>query len=77
MLFNIYVIYDKVAEEAGPPFVAVNDGVALRKYRDMQIPASLKDDYEMRCLGLYDSVGVLVTPEIVYTVIDKGVIPNE
>lgn len=31
---NLYVIYDKVAEESGPVFEAKNDAVAARKMRD-------------------------------------------
>lgn len=33
MKSNIYVIYDRVAEESGPIYEAKNDGVALRKYQ--------------------------------------------
>ena len=29
------MIYDRVAEEAGPCFIAVNDGVAVRYYRQL------------------------------------------
>lgn len=30
---NLYVIYDRVAEESGPIFEAVNDGIANRRYK--------------------------------------------
>ena len=32
---GLYAIYDRVAEEAGPCFIAVNDGVAVRYYRQL------------------------------------------
>lgn len=76
MLYNLYTVVDKLAEEAGPPFTAVNDKVAMRKFREMGIPESLKDEYEVRCLGSFDSVGCFITPEMVYTLatseVDNG-----
>lgn len=32
MIFGLYCIYDKVAEEAGPVFQAKTEGVAVRKF---------------------------------------------
>ena len=46
--FNIYTIYDKKAEEAGPPFIAVNDSVAVRNVcltlSDQLYPEGLRVD---------------------------------
>jgi len=33
--WNLYTIRDKIAEESGAPFLAVNDGVAGRNYRHL------------------------------------------
>lgn len=33
MKTNLYVIYDTVADDAGIPFDAKSDGVAIRKYQ--------------------------------------------
>jgi hypothetical protein len=30
---NLYVIYDRVAEESGPVYEAQNDGIANRRYK--------------------------------------------
>lgn len=68
MLYNVYVIKDKLAEESGPLFTAVNDKVALRKLKEMGIPDSLKHEYELLCLGTYDSKASFIVPEVVYTV---------
>lgn len=70
MLHNVYVVYDKLAEEAGPPFIAVNDAVAARKYNDLMrdCPQSLRADYELQMIGYYDSKEPCITPEIQYTI---------
>lgn len=67
MLYNVYVVRDKLAEEAGPPFTAVNDKVALRQFQSMGIPESLKDEYELLKIGYYDSIDVSITPLVSYT----------
>ena len=33
-MWNMYVVYDRVAEESGPIFEAKNDGTAARAARD-------------------------------------------
>jgi len=71
MLYNVYTVKDLLAEEAGPPFIAVNDKVALRQYQSMGIPESLKDQYELIKIGYYDSIDLSITPDIIYSVI-KG-----
>lgn len=77
MLYNVYVVKDKLAEEAGPPFTAVNDKVALRQYQSMGIPESLKDEYELLMIGYFDSVDVSITPHITYSVIEPQENKNE
>ena len=39
---NLYVIYDRVAQESGPVFEAKNDGIAVRQMRNLlsENPAS-------------------------------------
>lgn len=73
MVLNIYTVYDKVAEEAGPLFQAVNDGIALRNYRNMQIPESLKNDYSLYRIGTYDTVTMEIVPEFVYSLLEEEV----
>lgn len=50
---NIYSIYDKVAGECGPLFEASNDGVAIRKFRQVMESASIeeKNDYQLLMVG--------------------------
>lgn len=64
MIFNVYVVCDKLAEEAGPPFVAVNNAVALRQFKQMNIPEVLKDEYSLHLIGYYDSKEMIITPEV-------------
>lgn len=53
---NLYVIFDKVAEESGPPFTAVNDGVAQRNYQQLMrnVPDNQRSEYALFILGTYD-----------------------
>lgn len=67
MLYNVYAIYDKTAEEFGPPVVAVNDGIAKRWYRNQGIPESIKDEYQLHMIGTYDSKTGDIIPEMRYT----------
>nr|QJB18787.1 MAG: nonstructural protein [Microvirus sp.] len=52
----VYVIYDKVAEDSGPMFEAVNDGVALRQAVNIlkPLPPLFRDEYKLVCLGEYN-----------------------
>ena len=56
MKFNLYTIRDCVAEQCGPVFQAVNDGVALRNVRAMmdKVPDYDRDAYKMFRLGVFD-----------------------
>lgn len=57
MLVNVYVIYDKVAEESGPMFQAPNDGIALRMTCNtlLPLPQTLEDDYRLLQIAEYDT----------------------
>lgn len=58
MIFsNLYCLYDRVAEEAGPLFHAVNDGVALRQtvHTLRPLPPTVREEYSLFCIGSYDS----------------------
>ena len=62
----LYAVYDRVAEEeAGPCFLAVNDGVAVRNFRALlrnsQVVA--EDEYMLYKLGTYDSKTMKVIGE--------------
>ena len=61
----LYAVYDRVAEEAGPCFLAVNDGVAVRNYRALlqnsQVVA--EEEYMLYRLGTYDSKTMKVIGE--------------
>jgi hypothetical protein len=58
MEMRLYVIYDKVAQESGPLFSAVNDGVAIRNFRGIlkDVTAVDKDSYRLFFIGTYDNV---------------------
>lgn len=56
MVNGMYTIYDKVAQEAGPVFLAKNNGVALRmvqnspEFKNMNL-----GDFALYLVGTYDS----------------------
>lgn len=53
MQTKLYVIYDVVAQEAGPVYQAPNDGVAKRNYNATmsKVPPSLRTDYKLFRIG--------------------------
>lgn len=59
---NLYTIFDKVAEESGPIYEAINDGVARRNYVNTMrnTPSHLRGDYALFRLGSYDSKNMSV-----------------
>ena len=65
MKVNIYTIYDKVACEAGPIFQAKNDGVAFRCFMSLinETPVSNPTDYDVYCLGEFDTDSRSFVPE--------------
>lgn len=52
----MYCIYDKIAKLGAPPFVAVNDNVALRQFQNLmrENPLVNSDDYLLFKFGSYD-----------------------
>lgn len=57
MQLRVYAVFDRVAEEAGPLFCAVNDAVAVRMYRHLiagTVSADPKDFY-LLWIGEYDN----------------------
>lgn len=49
---NLYVIFDRVAEESGPIFEAKNDGTAARAARDLVASAKGAKAHEFQLLKL-------------------------
>ena len=72
MIYNVYTVYDSVTQEAGPPFTAVNDGIARRMFKNMNIPESFKSDYKLARIGFYDSKDVQLAIDEPYEVTDKA-----
>lgn len=61
---NLYVIYDRVAEESGPVYEAKNDGVASRMYAEFLRKITARpEDYLLLRVGTIDHRTSLVTGE--------------
>lgn len=56
---KLYVIFDKVAQEAGPIQCAKNDGIARRMFRSAIKDAPFPMDFKIMCVGEYDSETVM------------------
>jgi len=53
---RLYCIRDRVAEDSGPIFQAVNDAVAARSYRAFMAQNQVEEDeYSLLCIGTFDS----------------------
>jgi len=71
MVYNVYVVHDKLAGESGPPFTAVNNAVALRQYKQMGIPESLKSEYSLHLIGFYDSLEMVIVPHVIVQLVEE------
>lgn len=55
MYTRIYTIYDKVAQQSGPVFQAVNDATAQRQLRHLLAqPGVVAEDYQLWCIGEFE-----------------------
>lgn len=63
MIYQLYTIKDKIADEYGPIFQAVNDGVAVRSTAQVIRDAPDPNDYELYCVGAFNSDTGAVAPE--------------
>jgi hypothetical protein len=54
---NLYSIFDTVASEYAPPFVAINNGVAMRAFkRELgDLPDHVRKDYVLYRIGTFES----------------------
>lgn len=54
-VMRVYMIFDRLAEEAGPVFEQKNDAVALRAYRKMlKSQGESPDEYQLLWIGTID-----------------------
>lgn len=51
---RLYVIFDKLADEAGPVFEAKNDKVAYRQFMNSMPDNIDQADFDLRCVGKID-----------------------
>ena len=62
MIYGLYVVYDKVAEEGSAPFVAKNRGIAKRQYLQLlaSVPETIVGDYQLLWVGDYSDSPVVI-----------------
>lgn len=56
MVHRVYTIKDRVANQHGPCFQAINDGVASRSMVQLlaKVPKYDRDAFELYCIGEFD-----------------------
>lgn len=75
MLYNLYTIYDRTAQQAGPVFCAINDGIAVRSARHTLSDVAW---YDLDAYGLY-KVGTFDTEKMTIDALespDQIIIPS-
>jgi len=72
MKYRLYSINDRVAGEFGPVFQAVNDGVAIRNYKNLLKEAQSVEDYSLFYLGTFDTQTGDMVAEMKYQVVMKN-----
>lgn len=55
MIVQVYSIFDIKAVEYGPFFLAKNDDIAFRMIKDQFHDLIVPDDYDLYCLGTFDT----------------------
>lgn len=55
-MMNLYVVYDRLAEESGPVFEAKSDAVAVRAFNNMMAKsdAGTVGEFALFCMGSID-----------------------
>ena len=75
-MINLYCIYDRLAEKAGPVFHADNDAVAIRGYNRLVEKGDIDtDDYQLCRIGEYNEATMEIQPCLPY-VIEVAVISH-
>ena len=83
---GLYSVKDAVAEEFGPVFMAVNDGVALRSFRKLIHDVPEPQEYELYSVGAFKpesgriitlggeprKVELLLSPDHKYGLVEHG-----
>lgn len=82
MTMQLYTIWDTVAKDSGPIFMAKNDGTAARQYKNLLKERKLditEDEYELIHLGEFDteSATILTSQECGFASNRKIEIPKE
>lgn len=64
MILGLYTVYDIIAQEAGPVYEAVNNGVALRNYNSMleKLDESVRGEYKLYMIGSRDTNTMKIIP---------------
>lgn len=74
-VYQMYVLYDKIAEECSNIYYARNNSHIVRLLRDIKSDPLNNDDLELYCLGSIDVTSMeiipLTRPSLVQPIINK------
>jgi hypothetical protein len=66
MYYNLYTVYDSVAEECAPPFIAKTDGLAQRLFvngfRQANRPDIKIEEHSLYRIGSFDNETMKLVP---------------
>lgn len=74
MNYQLYLIYDKIAEQYGAPFVSLNDATATRSFNAQIVSNSLAEpsDFELYNCGIFSTDNGSIVPCTPLRFICKG-----
>jgi hypothetical protein len=76
---KIFAFKDAATGELSPPFIAKNDAVGIRLFKNFRdsLPENSKVDFSLLCVGLWSDVNGLITddlePMVAHTVINTDI----
>lgn len=62
MKYGMYTLFDRVAEECGPVWIAKTDAVAVRNAR-IHTKEVAQDDYRLLCVGYFETSSGVIEAE--------------
>lgn len=78
-MLNLYVVYDKVAQEGGPVYTAKNDAVAQRMFQGLINDTGINPvDYQLLHVAAYDNGALsatlpVVIPEVYEVIVEVNI----
>lgn len=70
MVVRLYAVFDRVAQQCGPLVDSVNDGTAMRQFKDAFRENVNRQDYQLLYVGEFDQAKGVLLPVIPPVVVE-------